>query len=158
MYVVNGGEPEVSAVRKCFHDRWPYPLVKDAQASSSGSGGDGGGGVWLFKVKRYPWHSSRTGNKHLDKFIEAAKAVAASAAAVSANASTNTAVASRLPGLKAQTASPSPAAASNEQPPNAAAAAKQRVSAPPNMDSEAGQSMLVFIVKVRLDLFFDIVT
>ena len=106
-----------------------------------------------FQVKRYPWYASATGNKHLDKFIEAAKAVAASAAAVSANASTNTAVASRLPGLKAQTASPSPAAASNEQPPNAAAAAKQRVSAPPNMDSEAGQSMLVFIVKVRFDLF-----
>ena len=111
MYVVNGGEPEVSAVRKCFQDRWPYPVVKDAEALSGSGDGGGGGGVWLFKVKRYPWHSSRTGNKHLDKFVEAANAVAAAAAA----------------GREV--------AALNHQ-------------GHQNTDSEAGQSLLAFILKV----------
>merc|ERR1719433_385051 len=99
--------------------RWPYPVVKDVRPATFAGPQDqeDNDRIWLFKVKRYPWYASATGNKHLDKFIEAAKAVAASAAAVSANASTNTAVASRLPGLKAQASAPSPAPASNEQPP-----------------------------------------
>ena len=91
----------MAAIRKCVLDRWPYPVVKDTQAQE---------GVWLFKVKRYPWHASCTGNKHLDKFVEAAKAVAASAAGREVTA------------LQGQQ----------------------------NTDSEAGQSLLAFILKASI--------
>ena len=52
MYVLNGGEVELEAIRKVIDMRWPYPVVKDMRPATFAGPQDQDDNerIWLFKV------------------------------------------------------------------------------------------------------------
>jgi len=59
LVLYNGEEEDVEVVRQTLANRWPYPVVQDAQVQD---------GVWLWKVRRYPWRISY-GSKFVDRAV-----------------------------------------------------------------------------------------
>ena len=52
MYVLNGGEAELEAIRKVIHMRWPSPVIKDMRPATFAGPQDqeDNDRIWLFKV------------------------------------------------------------------------------------------------------------